>query len=60
MKQFNPKDKICVNCKYFSSHVGVGQGMRCSHPSKRKDGEMAPTILGRRHTCELFERKAVK
>lgn len=55
MPNFNPKDKICFNCKYVSNMIAIGQGLRCSHPSKREEGKMPPTIPSRSHTCELFE-----
>ena len=53
--QIKQTDRICYNCKYLSWLIGVGLGLRCSHESKRKAGEMPPLVPGRFHTCELFE-----
>ncbi len=57
IRQIKDSDKICYNCKYLAWLIGVGQGLRCGHKTKRKDGEMAPLVPSRFHTCELFEFK---
>ena len=47
-----PEDKVCYNCKHLAWMIGIGQGLRCSHPKKELKLEMIP---GSRHTCELFQ-----
>jgi hypothetical protein len=51
-KTDNPKpdEKICYNCRYFSSCIGVGQGLRCGHQNQW--GMLIPAM---RHTCSYFE-----
>lgn len=56
-EHIKPSDKICYNCKHLSWLIGVGQGLRCSHKSKREEGKMPPLVPSRFHTCELFEFK---
>jgi len=57
MTQIKSSDKICFNCKHLAWLIGVGQGLRCGHKTKREEGKMAPLIPSRFHTCELFEFK---
>jgi hypothetical protein len=46
--------KICRNCEHLSWGIGVGQGLRCIHPSKDKPYATVPSS---EHTCGLFEFK---
>lgn len=55
MKNTKEKEKICANCKYIAWLIGVGLGLRCSHASKRVEGEMPPLIPSRDYSCDLFE-----
>jgi hypothetical protein len=50
----SPDEKVCYNCKHLAWLIGVGQGLRCSHP---KQEPKAMPIPSRQHTCELFDRK---
>jgi len=53
--QIKPQDKICYNCRHIAWLIAVGQGLRCN--ANRKQGEIAPIIPSRFHTCDLFEYK---
>lgn len=55
--QIKPTDRICYNCKHLSWLIGVGQGLRCGHKTKREEGQIAPLVPSRFHTCVLFEYK---
>ena len=57
--QDNPKphEEVCFNCRHMVWAVGIGQGVRCSHPDNEVDGKVF-RIPSRHHTCEHFERKA--
>lgn len=57
MEKIKNTDKICFNCKYFAWLVGIGQGIRCFHETKKIKGKISPTVPSRYHTCELFEFK---
>lgn len=54
MNQIKKTDKVCYNCRYLAWLIGVGQGLRCGHPSKREEGKKAPLVPSRDYTCELF------
>lgn len=53
--QIKSTERICYNCKYLAWLIGVGQGLRCGHKSRREPGNHAPLVPSRFHTCELFE-----
>jgi len=57
MIQVKPTDKICNNCKHLEHLIGIGQGLRCGHQTKRVEGKIHPLVPSRYHTCELFEFK---
>jgi hypothetical protein len=57
MTSISPKSKICYNCKYLSWLIGVGQGLKCGNMKKREEGNKAPSVPSRFHTCDLFEFK---
>jgi len=52
-----PEDKVCYNCEHLAWLVGIGQGLRCLNPNKKKKNEMIPSS---KHTCELFNPKSKK
>ena len=51
-----PADKVCYNCKHLAWMIGIGQGLRCSNPTKEKKPEVIPSS---KHFCELFEFKSI-
>ena len=51
----NKEDKICYNCKYLAWLVGVGQGLKCTHPEK----STPETIPNKYHTCDSFEKNMI-
>jgi hypothetical protein len=57
MDKIKPDEKVCYNCKYLAWLIGVGQGLRCSHPLKEPKNQLVPS---RTHTCELFENNTSK
>jgi len=57
MTQIKSTDKICCNCKHLLWLIGLGQGLRCGHKTKREGGNTHPFVPSRFHTCELFEFK---
>ena len=50
--------KTCMECRYSSWLVGIGQGFRCYHPQKKPANSYAWLIPSRTHVCELFEEKS--
>lgn len=50
-------EKVCANCKHLAWLIGIGAGLRCSHPKKYKEGEVIPN---QRHTCEMFQAKEIR
>jgi hypothetical protein len=57
MNSTNEKDKICLNCKYLAWLIAIGQGLRCTHVSKRVEGEKLPFVPSRHYSCDMFEYK---
>jgi hypothetical protein len=47
-------EKVCYNCQHLAWLIGVGQGLRCSHPKRFEGNYIVPS---RRHTCDLFLKK---
>lgn len=54
-QQIKNSDKICYNCQYLAWLIGVGQGIRCGHQTKKEEGKIPPLVPSRFHTCDLFE-----
>ncbi|WP_133407053.1 hypothetical protein [Parashewanella tropica] len=54
MSQFNTNDKICLNCRFYSHLIGVGLGLRCTHPATWRKPKMPPLIPARTHSCMRF------
>jgi len=54
-----PVGKTCLQCRFSSWLVGVGQGFRCRHPLKKPTDSFAWLIPSRSHVCELFEERVV-
>ena len=52
----------CKGCRWCAWMIGIGQGVRCSHPEHRKvgyDGNRAPTI-NEVHECKFYQTQAKK
>jgi hypothetical protein len=52
----SPDEKVCNNCQHLAWLIGVGQGLRCSHPKKINGDNSIPS---RRHTCDLYRPKDI-
>jgi len=52
----SPDEKVCFNCQHIAWTIGVGQGLRCSHPKRLNENYSIPN---RRHTCDLIKMKEV-
>jgi hypothetical protein len=51
---FGKDEKICYNCNHIAFLIGIGQGLKCSHPSKTSEDNSIPSMS---HTCEFFTNK---
>ena len=52
----------CKGCRWCAWMIGIGQGVRCSHPEHRRvgyDGNRAPTI-NEVHECKFYQTQAKK
>lgn len=51
-----PEPLACVSCRHLLSMIGVGQGLRCTHPAHNPDPDARPwTIPGRWYTCPVYQ-----
>jgi hypothetical protein len=55
---------VCLNCKHFAWLVGIGQGLRCSHPDHKystlwsgDQKRRLPTVPNRYFRCLKWEEK---
>lgn len=51
-EEISPDEKVCWNCKSIAKLIGIGQGLKCTHPSNKDKFENIPN---RKYTCEFFK-----
>ena len=54
---YKQEEKICVNCKHLIWMVGIGQGLKCGHPSKATKSGLPKSIPSKFHSCKSFQSK---